>query len=141
MFGTCCGHTWCCIPSTTLVGPELRPANVNDWLERYLLAEVLIAQWPEATVAANRALLQLLIRYRDCGAADTEGWLGALLDERDVQDFLLVHRYQDCDWFNRERLVQLVTGMVVVVYLTSMEAAENTFACSGGSDLFDPCQG
>ncbi|MGE4544157.1 MAG: alpha-amylase family glycosyl hydrolase [Pedobacter sp.] len=118
---------WSCLVLYPLAGPH-RPASMNDWLEHSIFDEVVTAQWPDASAAENRALLQLLIQHRGCGAADTEGWLRALLDERDVREFLLVHRYQDCDWFNRERLVQLVTGLVVTAFLTGEEPAVDTFA-------------
>jgi hypothetical protein len=118
---------WSCLVLYPLAGPH-RPGSMNDWLEHSIFDEVVTAQWPDATAAENRALLQLLIQHRGCGAADTIGWLRALLDERDVREFLLVHRYQDCDWFNRERLVQLVTGLVVTAFLTGEEPAVDTFA-------------
>lgn len=115
----------------TLTAVEKGAGSVHEWPERYLLDEVVTAQWPEATAAENLALLQLLIRYRRCGGPDTQGWLRALLDEQSVRDFLLVHCYQDSDWFNRERLVLLVTGLVVAASLSDTVSVEGTFACCG----------
>jgi glycosidase len=104
-------------PLGALAAPTNMPACVNDWLESYLLAEVVSAQWPDTTAAENMALLQLLIRYQGDGYPKKDGWLAALLDKQDVRAFLLVHRYQECDWFNRERLQRLISGLVVTAAL------------------------
>lgn len=122
---------WPCLvlyPLDTLAMPQTGPSCVFDWEAYSLLDEIVSDQWPDGTAGENRSLLPLLMRYRGCGATDTDGWLRALLDEGDVRDFLLVHCYQDCDWFNRERLVQLVTGLVVMAFLTDEEPAVDTFA-------------
>lgn len=90
---------------------EDRTARVEEWLDRYLLAEVVSNRWVEDEAAENLLLLRLLIRYQERSRGEVVDWLKALLDEPEARAYLLVNAYQGVEWFNRERLERLVAGL------------------------------
>jgi glycosidase len=103
------------------------PVTVADWLDRYPFEEVLMGRWPEDVAAENMQLLRLLLRYRTCGCLEREHWLKRLFDDDDVRAFLLVHRYQDCNWFSRERFERLVNGLMTTAVLEKQDSARQWF--------------
>jgi hypothetical protein len=44
-----------------------------------------------------------------------------------VRAFLLVHRYQDCNWFSRERFERLVNGLMTTAVLEKQDSAKQWF--------------
>lgn len=100
-----------------LVPNQDAPACVLEWLDRYLLVDAVSSQWPESLSEENLALLKLLLRYQSCNVQDKAEWLGGLLDDSAVRNYLLVHRYQGHEWFNRERFERLVSAMLITAGL------------------------
>lgn len=120
---------WLIVHPLTLLSESLaEPAAFIRWLEHQLLTDVVTASWPEDAAAENLQLLQLLLRWRGCGCLQEEHWLGPLLDDVAVREFLLVHRYQDCDWFNRERFERLLAGLILTAALEDTSDDEESAA-------------
>jgi glycosidase len=107
------------------------PDGGTGWLDHYLLTGVAKDHWPRDMAEENLALLQLLFRYRENGCLEHKHWPGPLLDDEVVRSYLLVHRYRDCDWFNRERFERLVAALMITAVLESPESA---------ADRMETCQ-
>ncbi|ABA90190.1 glycoside hydrolase, putative [Syntrophotalea carbinolica DSM 2380] len=104
------------------------PDGVLEWLDRYLLVDAVSSQWSENLAEENLALLKLLLRHQSCNLQDETLGLGSLLDDPAVRAFLLVHRYQGQQWFNRERFERLVHAMLLTagLDLSSSEISDFT---------------
>jgi hypothetical protein len=91
-----------------LAGEPAVSGRSADWAERYLL----LAELAALLSVEGAALAALLVRHEGFfQQAERPAAVLGLLDDPQVRDYLGVHRHEGCEWFNKERLVNLVFGL------------------------------
>jgi len=87
-----------------------RAARSAGWIEDFMLWEPLAALLPAETVE----LVMVMVRHQDFLAhPDRPARLSDLIEKPAVRRYLAVHHHAGCEWFNRERLENLLFGLHV----------------------------